>query len=73
MTTALNLAAMAERGMVILDEDGHPMDVRLALRMAGLVALHRAEIDDYDVYELLADFGIHPPLSGACIRLADSP
>lgn len=65
------IATMAARGMVVLDEDGHPMDVRLALRMAGLMALHRAEIDDYDVYELLGDFGIHPPLSGACIELAE--
>lgn len=69
---ALNLSTMAERGMVILDDDGHPLDVRPALRMAGLMALHRAELDDYDEYELLGDFGIRPPLSGACIKLADS-
>lgn len=68
---ALNLAAMAERGMVILDDDGHPVDVRPALRMAGLMAIHRAELDDYDEYELLGDFGIRPPLSGTCIKLAD--
>lgn len=67
------LAHLAGRGMVVLDPDGEPLDVRPALRALGHITIHQWNDGSRLVARAdLAHYRITGPLASACLAAAET-